>query len=513
MAKTLRLILGDQLNQQHFWFGETDASVEYLMVESRSETDYVRHHIQKVVGFFLAMRHFRDTLREQGHTVRYVALNDDHNRGSIVDQVRYQLQQGDYTHFAYQYPDEYRLDQALQELCEELDLETTAVDSAHFLASRHAVADQFAGKKQYLLETFYRRMRKEYDIMMEADGETPLTGRWNYDQENRKKLPKKQEIPEVLHFDREVGAIVDMLSEAGVQTIGRIDRDHFVWPVNREECLALLDHFVNKRLHLFGTYQDAMTERHYLLFHSKLSFAMNTKMLHPLEVVRAVLDHWQDHQSEIDIAQVEGFIRQIIGWREYMRGIYWAKMPEYAEKNFFDHQASLPEWYWTGDTKMRCLSHAINQSLDHAYAHHIQRLMITGNFALLLGVHPDEVDDWYLGIYMDAIEWVEITNTRGMSQFADGGIVGTKPYISSANYIHKMSHYCKDCHYDRKLKYGPKACPFNSLYWDFYDRHRDKLGNNPRVAMMYNVLKRMDGEERAKILEQAREYKDSVHDL
>lgn len=511
MAKTLRLILGDQLNHQHSWFEKPDDQVQYLLVESRSETDYVRHHIQKVVGFFLAMRHFRDWLEEQGHQVIYLTLYDDDNQGSIVENLKHRI--ADYDRFEYMLPDEYRLDQALSDFCESIEQETAVVDSEHFLIPRMAVAEQFEGKKQFLLETFYRKVRKDYDLMMESDGKTPLTGRWNYDQENRKKLPKKQEIPEALHFDRDVSDLVSMINDQGVKTIGRIDEKHFSWPVTRKEALETLDHFLEHRLHLFGTYQDAMSERHYLLFHSKVSFALNAKMLHPLEVVQAVIDHWEKNQDDIDIAQVEGYVRQIIGWREYMRGIYWAKMPGYARKNFFGHQASLPDWYWTGDTDMRCLSHAINQSLDYAYAHHIQRLMVTGNFALLLGVHPDEVDEWYLGIYMDAIEWVEITNTRGMSQFADGGIVGTKPYVSSANYIHKMSHYCKDCKYDRKAKHGEDACPFNSLYWDFYDRHRDKLGNNPRISMMYNVLNKMDADEREKMLKHAHGIKSNSNRL
>jgi deoxyribodipyrimidine photolyase-related protein len=228
-------------------------------------------------------------------------------------------------------------------------------------------------------------------------------------------------------------------------------------------------------------------------------------------VIQAVEQYWSERQDSIDIAQAEGFIRQILGWREYMRGIYWAKMPEYANLNFFDHEEKLPSWFWTGETKMNCLHHAIKQSLDQAYAHHIQRLMVTGNFALLLGVHPDELDQWYLGIYIDAIQWVEITNTRGMSQFADGGIVGTKPYVSSANYIHKMSDYCANCQYDRKKKVGEGACPFNSLYWDFYNRHEDKLSKNPRVGMMYRTWGRM--KDKDKILEQAQYYKERVEEL
>jgi deoxyribodipyrimidine photolyase-related protein len=247
------------------------------------------------------------------------------------------------------------------------------------------------------------------------------------------------------------------------------------------------------------------------LFHSRLSFSLNNKMLSPLEVVEKVERYWFANQDRINIAQVEGFIRQIIGWREYMRGVYWAKMPEYATLNFFGHNRKLPEFYWSGKTKMNCLKHSIGQSLEKSYAHHIQRLMVTGNFALLAGIHPDEVDQWYLGIYIDAIEWVEITNTRGMSQFADGGIVGTKPYVSSANYIDKMSDYCKGCHYDKSLKIGEKACPFNSLYWHFYHRNEDKLAKNPRIGMAYRTLEKM--KDKSKILDQAEKYLGNLEGL
>jgi deoxyribodipyrimidine photolyase-related protein len=387
------------------------------------------------------------------------------------------------------------------------------VDTEHFLSKRTTVAELFAGKKQFLMETFYRKIRKQYNLLMEDNGTDPLTGRWNYDQENRKKLPKQIDLPEPLHFSKEVSDIVKMLNRKEVKTIGDIQEDDFQWPVTREECLAILDHFLHHSLRNFGLYQDALTDRHYLLFHSKLSFGLNIKLLHPLEVVQKSIAYWEAHQEEINIAQIEGFVRQIIGWREYMRGIYWAKMPEFSELNYFEHEAALPDFYWTGETKMACMKQAIGQSLEHAYAHHIQRLMVTGNFALLLGVHPDAVDEWYLGIYMDAIQWVEITNTRGMSQYADGGVVGTKPYVSSANYIHKMSDHCKQCHYSHTKKYGEGACPFNSLYWDFYDRHRDKLSRNPRVGMMYRVWDKMDGEEKVKILEQAAAYKANASEL
>lgn len=511
--KTLRLILGDQLNSQHSWLATTDDSVTYLMAESRSETDYVRHHIQKVIGFFLAMRAFAQKMQKDGHQVVYLALDDPDNQLSIVDNVKQQLKKGNYEKFAYLLPDEYRLDQQLGQLAKDLDIPTEACDTEHFLSSRKTVEELFAGKKQWLMETFYRQMRKDYDIMMEDDGKTPVTGQWNYDGDNRKKLPGKVNIPEPLVFERDVTELVALLEKEGVETIGRIDAKHFEWPVTRAENLSLLAYFLQHQFANFGRYQDAMTDRGYLLFHSRLSFGMNTKQISPLEVVQAAIGHWEAHQEEIDIAQVEGFVRQIIGWREFMRGIYWAKMPEFATMNFLEHDRALPSWYWTGETKMQCLSHAIKQSLDKAYAHHIQRLMVTGNFALLLGVDPDELDEWYLGIYMDALQWVEITNTRGMSQFADGGIVGTKPYVSSANYINKMGDYCKNCHYVKTKKTGENACPFNSLYWDFYDRHRDKLANNPRIGMMYRVWDKMDAEKQAGLLEQAALYKEKIEDI
>jgi deoxyribodipyrimidine photolyase-related protein len=256
-----------------------------------------------------------------------------------------------------------------------------------------------------------------------------------------------------------------------------------------------------------------MTLKSWSLFHARISFALNTKLLHPLEVIEAVVNAWKKKKSKIEIQQIEGFVRQILGWREYMRGIYWALMPDMASMNYFHHDAALPDFYWTGQTRMNCLYHAIGQSLQHAYAHHIQRLMVTGNFALLAGVDPAGVDEWYLGVYIDAIQWVELPNTRAMSQFADGGLVATKPYISSAKYVHSMSDYCESCEYDWKKRHGDRACPFNSLYWDFFARHRDRLQKNARVAMMYRVWDRMDQSERKNVLNQAVAYRKNLNHL
>ena len=509
--KTLRLILGDQLNSQHSWFQEKRDNVHYVFFEMRQETDYVRHHIQKVVAFFLAMRQFAEQLEADGHQVIYYRLDDKANQQSLNENLQKIIKKYKIERFEYLLPDEYRLDRQLKQFCEQLDLPTESYDTEHFMSERGELESFFEGKKQYLMESFYRNMRRRYDLLM--DGKQPLTGKWNYDADNRKKLPKDHIPVEPLLFSRNVEEICAMLDTAGVETIGRVDQQHFIWPTTRKESLTLLQFFLENCLPYFGAYQDAMTPKYWSLYHARLSFSMNSKMLHPLEVVKAAIAHWEQHQEEINIAQLEGFVRQIIGWREYMRGIYWAKMPQYADLNYFDHQRKLPDYFWTGDTKMHCLQHAITQSLDYAYAHHIQRLMLTGNFLLLAGVHPDEIDQWYLGIYIDAIEWVEITNTRGMSQFADGGIVGTKPYVSSASYIDKMSHYCKECYYDKKVKTGDKACPFNSLYWHFYDRHKDKLAKNPRIGMMYRTWERMGGEKQAALLEQAEKYLDQIEEL
>lgn len=510
MMKTLRLLLGDQLNAQHSWFRETDDQVIYCLFEMRQETDYTRHHIQKVIAFFAAMRHFADTLRQQGHRVEYFTLDDPRNTGTLDGNLRLLIEEHGISRFEYQLPDEWRLDQQLSAFCRDCGLETAAADTEHFLTSREDLARRF-GSKQYLMETFYRDIRRRSGILM--DGDQPMGGQWNYDAENRKRMPASHQPPEPMLFPRDVSDLLAMIQGAGVQTIGRVDPHRFIWPVSRQESLELLEYFATRCLVHFGDYQDAMTPANWSLYHARLSFSMNVKLISPLEVVQRVVAEWQARTSEISIAQVEGFVRQIIGWREYMRGIYWAKMPAFAAMNFFGHQRKLPEWFWTGDTRMACLRHAIGQSLDYAYAHHIQRLMVTGNFALLAGIDPDEVDSWYLGIYIDAIEWVEITNTRGMSQFADGGIVGTKPYCSSANYIDKMSHYCEGCHYDKKRRTGEGACPFNSLYWNFYDLHRDKLERNPRIGMMYKTWDRMPEEEKAATLQQAAAYLEGIEKL
>jgi deoxyribodipyrimidine photolyase-related protein len=511
MSKTVRLVLGDQLNSNHSWFKTIDDSVTYVMMEIRTETDYTTHHIQKVVGFFSAMRQFAAELQSQQHQVLYIQLNDVNNLQSFEKNIHHLIEKEHFTHFEYQLPDEYRLDEQLKNLSQSLSITTSVCDSEHFMSSRNELGDFFEGKKTFLMESFYHMMRKKHYILMEGD--KPLTGKWNYDGDNRKKLPKDHKPTPPLVFNNKVTEILSEIQKTDIKTIGMIDAENFVWPTNRKQSLELLDFFATECLALFGSYQDAMTPNEWSLYHARLSFSMNVKLISPFEVIQRAITEWENRPEAIAYHQLEGFVRQIIGWREYMRGIYWNKMPEYATMNYFNNENSLPEWFWTGKTKMNCLKDAINQSLNFAYAHHIQRLMVTGNFALLAGIHPDEVDAWYLGIYIDAIEWVEITNTRGMSQFADGGIVGTKPYVSSAAYIDKMSHYCGSCFYKKAVKTGDKACPFNSLYWNFYDKNEDKLGKNPRIGMMYNVWRKMNSEDKVALLEQADYYLKNINNL
>jgi len=511
MGKTLRLILGDQLNINHSWFNTIDDDTLYLMMEVRSETDYVQHHVQKVVAFFSAMRQFAAEVTSRGHKIIYINLDDSNNHQTFADNIKNTISSNNITHFEYQLPDEFRLDQMLNSFCNDLNISYQSYDTEHFLTGRDELHTFFKGKKTYLLESYYRSLRKRYNIMM--DGKEPISGKWNYDQYNRKKIPNNETVIEPLQCSSDIANILGTIKKQDIVTIGGIDIDNFGWPTTRAQSLDLLRYFTDHLLSRFGRYQDAMTKRSWSLFHSRLSFSMNVKLISPLEVIQAAIKAWEDNPKDIDIAQTEGFVRQILGWREYMRGVYWAHMPDYVDKNFFNHSRKLPSWFWTGETKMDCLGHAISQSLDYAYAHHIQRLMITGNFALLAGIDPDEVDQWYLGIYIDAIEWVEITNTRGMSQFADGGIVGTKPYVSSANYINKMSHYCKECFYDPKIKIGERACPFNSLYWHFYARNTDLLRNNPRIGMAYRLWDKMDNEKQNALLDQADSYLENIEQL
>jgi deoxyribodipyrimidine photolyase-related protein len=494
----LKLILGDQLNLQHSWFKEVDSSEVFVLMEMRQETDYAPHHIQKVVAFFGAMRNFSEVLKQAGHQVHYLALDDKANRQQLEANLNFLIEKFNADGFAYMEPDEYRLDQQLKEYVLGLNIPSEVVETEHFMTSRSELTEFFEGKKQLILEFFYRRMRKKFDLLMQLD--QPEGGQWNFDKNNRKKWKGTPIIPEPFYPKaNDLEALKEMIENAGVKTIGSFDKNQFLYPLSRTQALEQLDYFCRYLLVHFGDYQDALHTDEVNLFHSRISFALNAKIIRPLEVVQTVITYYREHSDDIELSQVEGFVRQIIGWREYMRGIYWKEMPAYASMNALENTNPLPEFYWTGKTKMNCLHQSISNSLDNAYAHHIQRLMITGNFALLAQIHPDKVDEWYLGIYADAIQWVQITNTRGMSQWADGGIVATKPYVSAAAYIHKMSNYCDSCQYDKKKRVGEDACPFNSLYWNFLDDKKQFFAKNNRMAMMLRLLEKIPAEDLVQI--------------
>jgi deoxyribodipyrimidine photolyase-related protein len=501
--KKLRLILGDQLNSQHSWFKEHDENMVYLMAEMRQETDYVKHHIQKVIAFFLSMRNFASDLRLQNHKVEYYKISDEKNLNDLEKIIALTIKNYKVDKFEYQMPDEYRLDQQLLQITKNLTIASEVFDTEHFFTSRDELAVFFEGKKILLMENFYRMMRKKHHLLM--DGVKPLGDQWNFDHENRKKYSGQVEIPKEKSFHINVTEIIKEIENAGVTTFGNVKENDFSWPTSRAESLTVLDYFCKNLLQNFGDFEDAMHTDEKFLFHSRLSFAMNSKMLSPKEVLDTVIAYYHENETEISLSQVEGFVRQIFGWREYIRGIYWKEMPNYATLNYLENHNKMPDFYWTGKTKMNCLSLAINQSLDEAYAHHIQRLMVIGNFSLLTQLDPDEVDAWYLGVYIDAIEWVELPNVRGMSQYADGGIIATKPYVSSGSYINKMSNNCAKCHYNVKEKFGDKACPFNSLYWNFLDEKKEYFKKNQRMAMMLNLLNKMPAEEIYKIKVKANE--------
>ena len=501
--KTLRLILGDQLNINHSWFSKSDENIVYVMAEMRQETDYVKHHIQKVVAFFLSMRNFATHLKSKNHNVIYFEITDENNPHDLEKLISQIVIENKISKFEYQLPDEYRLDEQLKLICENIKIDTEAFDTEHFYTTRYELKDFFEAKKMLLMENFYRMMRKKHEVLMR--GSQPIGDQWNFDHDNRLKYKGQVLIPDAKVFTKNVDDVITQLEKAGVKTFGNINEKNFGWPTSRAECLEQLNYFCNHLLKHFGDYEDASHNDEKFLFHSRLSFSMNTKMLSPKEIVDTVVDYYFKNEDNITISQVEGFVRQILGWREYVRGIYWKQMPEYATLNKLENYNKLPDFYWTGKTKMNCMQKAISQSLDEAYAHHIQRLMIIGNFSLLTQMHPDEVDNWYLGVYIDAIEWVEMPNTRGMSQYADGGILATKPYVSSGSYINKMSNYCTTCHYSVKDKFGEKACPFNTLYWNFLDEKKDYFANNQRMGMMMNMLKKMNPEELYKIKVKANE--------
>ena len=469
------------------------------MVEVVEEATYVRHHKKKIAFLFSAMRHFAEELRAAGWTVDYVRLDQPESTGSFRGEVERAVDRLAADRIVVTEPGEWRVLESMQTWAETFARPVDILEDSRYIATREAFQAWASGRKQLRMEYFYREMRRNTGLLMEGD--QPAGGKWNYDSENRKPAKADLSMPAPLRTppDDITKDVLALVSDRFNDHFG--DLEPFWFGVTRAQAQAALDYFIDNALANFGDYQDAMLEGEKFLYHSLLSLYLNAGLLDPLEICQRAEQAYRGGLAPLNAA--EGFIRQIIGWREYVRGIYWLKMPGYVDLNFFENKRDLPEFYWTAETEMACMKAAISQTKEAAYAHHIQRLMVTGNFALLAGIDPKQVHEWYLAVYADAYEWVELPNTLGMSQFADGGVLGSKPYAASGNYINKMSDHCKHCSYDVKQKTGPQACPFNPLYWDFLHRNRDRLNGNPRMAQMYRTWDRMSDDKKADYLDSA----------
>jgi len=506
MVKKLVVILGDQLSHNLAALKQADKANDLIvMAEVSDETGYVPHHPKKIVLILAAMRKFATQLRQEGWHVAYTQLEDAQNSGSLSGEVLRQAALAGTDQVVVTEPAEWRVIQAF----EALPLHVTLLQDDRFIAS-HAEFDRWAeGRKALRMEYFYRDMRRKTGFLMEEG--LPAGGKWNFDHDNRKAAPKDITYAGPKKFEP------DALTQQVIDLVDRRFSDHFgttegFWfATDRSQALQALDRFIHDALVSFGDYQDAMLNDNKFLYHAFLSPYLNIGLLSPIEVCQAAEAAWQAGLAPLNA--VEGFIRQIIGWREYMRGIYFHEGPDYTTRNALNHSHPLPKFYWDGATKMNCLSKAVAQTHSEGYAHHIQRLMVTGNFAMLAGIDPDQVDQWYLGIYIDAIEWVELPNTRGMSQFADGGLIATKPYAASGSYINKMSDYCSQCSYKVKERDTESACPFNSLYWKFMTANKALLRNNPRTAMAYRSWDKMQPEIKASILKRGQYCLDNLDSL
>lgn len=507
--RNLVLVLGDQLDASASALDDFDAERDVLwMAEVDQESTHVWSSKPRIALFLSAMRHFAQAQEQSGKTVQYVRLNDPDNTHSLATELARAIGHWRPESLVMTAPGDWRVLKALQAVAIEQSLPLLIRDDRHFITTVRDFKAHAAGRKQLRLEYFYREIRRKTGLLMEGD--QPVGGHWNYDADNREPFgktgPGPLPQPAIFAPDAITQEVIDLVKQRFAAHPGELDA--FAWPVTRAQALHALAQFIRERLPRFGPHQDAMWPGEVWLFHSHLSAALNLKLIHPLEVAQAAQAAYRSGLAPLESA--EGFIRQVIGWREYVRGIYWLHMPEYLQRNALQAKEPLPIWYWTGETDMACLRDALKLTLKHGYAHHIQRLMVTGLYALLLGVDPKAVHAWYLSVYVDAVEWVELPNTLGMSQFADGGLMASKPYIASGKYIDRMSPHCAQCRYKPSERLGEKACPYTNLYWDFLIRHETVLAQNPRMLPQVRNAKRLSEEDRSAIQIQAQAHRDAM---
>ncbi len=490
MSKLI-FVLGDQLSHNLSSLKTLEKGDIVMLAEVKSEAEYVWHHKKKLVLIFSAMRHFAQELRAKNIKVEYFKL-DEFNFKNFSEALIYQIKKSNPKKIIITEPSELRVLQEVELWKKDFDIDVEIQSDDRFIASHQDFQEYAKGKKSLLMEFFYRKMRLKTGLLMEKN--KPIGGKWNYDSENRETMPRGLSIPEIpkIKPDKITLEVIKMVEEKFSKNFGEIE--NFYYAVDKKNAEILFEDFLKNRLKNFGKYQDAMSENFAFGFHSIIAPYMNIGLLDPLDVCKKVEEYYS--QGKCPLNSAEGFIRQIIGWREYIRGIYWLKMPQYKELNFFNAKRKLPEFYWDeSKTKMNCIKQVVKQTRVNAYSHHIQRLMVTGNFALLAAIDPDEINAWYMAVYMDAFEWVELPNTHGMAIFADGGIVASKPYAASGKYIDRMSDYCGKCAYSPKTLLENNSCPFNYLYWDFINRNKKLLEKNPRLKFAYaNFRKKTEGE-------------------
>ena len=509
--RNLVLILGDQLDHQSPALSEFDNGQDLIwMAEVAQESEHVPSSKIRTALFLSAMRHFAQEQQQLGRPIHYVRLDDPDNRQTLARELARAIELHQPQQVLVTEPGDYRVLKAIEQCAASQATALKVLTDTHFITSLEEFRTHAKGRKQLRLEYFYREVRHKTGILME--GAQPVGGQWNFDEDNRgafgKEGPGVVPLPAQFKPDHITQSVIGLVDSRFKDHVG--DLSHFNWPVTRAQALQSLDRFIAERLPLFGQYQDAMWSGEAWLYHSHLSSSLNLKLISPLEVAQAAEQAYQ--HGKVPIEAAEGFIRQVIGWREYVRGIYWLHMPDYIDRNALSAQENLPSLYWTGQTGMACLRDALDHTLRFGYSHHIQRLMVTGLYALLYGVRPQAIHEWYLSVYVDAVEWVELPNTLGMSQYADGGIMASKPYAATGAYIDRMSNHCSGCRYKPKEKLGPSACPFTTLYWDFLIRHKDRLAKNPRMVMQIKNVNRLDAEAQDLIIQQATLHRQLVRE-
>lgn len=507
-------IIGDQLHPESNLLKQANSRDLILMIESLNFASKHLHHKKKLIFQFSAMRHFAEELKEKNFKVQYVKLTDELSKQEFPQILKEIFNQNkEYKNLLMMKAADYDFQLLQKDLVEIFpEISTEILANNLFITEPEDIEKNINGKAHLLMETYYRYLRRKHNVLMQ-DGK-PYGGKWNFDKENRKPLKTLKASKFNLAFNIKP----DSITLKVIQEVEEYFPNHygisegFLYCVNRKQALEQLEKFCEYFLLNFGDYQDAMNSKDFYLYHSILSYCMNFGLLHPMEVIRKVEEAFYQNQN-IPLNSVEGYIRQILGWREFIFSIYQTQMPKYKELNFFKHSRKLPEFMWTADTMMNCLKHSVSQTIEHAYAHHIQRLMVLGNFCLLSGINPQEVCEWYLIVFVDALEWVELPNTLGMSQFGDGGLFATKPYISSGNYINRMSNYCENCHYDVKKTTGREACPFNYLYWNFLSEKYELLKSNPRMGIALSNLNRKSKEELQEIKLQSKKFLDESDEM